>query len=130
MYSLHGFLFKIFPCAARDYTGAARNCPDTPFSPRTGPPPALFPRSATDSHHRAPETQKGGRISPAANTAGDGKPHTAGESISGGECFVFFRHNVLRNYFRTSLSFESNSFRRCNRNVLNSERSRDTFVGI
>ena len=62
----HGFLFKIFPCTARDYTSLARNRPDTPRSSRSGPPPALFPGPAANLRHEAPETQKGGKISPAA----------------------------------------------------------------
>ena len=66
MYSLHGFLFKIFPCAAWDYTGAARNCPDTPLSPRTGPPSLPSPGLPLTRATAPQKTQKGGRISPAA----------------------------------------------------------------
>ena len=66
MYILHDFYSTFFSCAAADYTGAARNRPDTPRSSRSGPPSALFPVPAANSRHRAPETPKGGKISPAA----------------------------------------------------------------
>ena len=46
---------------------ASRNRPNTPLSPRTGPPSALFPGPAANLRHKAPETQKGGRTSPAAS---------------------------------------------------------------
>ena len=45
---------------------ASRNRPNTPRSPRSVPAPALFPCTAANSRDRPPETQKGGRISPAA----------------------------------------------------------------
>ena len=53
-------------CAAVDYTGSVRTAPTRPRSPRPGLPSALFPGPAAKPRHRAPETQKGGRISPAA----------------------------------------------------------------
>ena len=59
--------FKIFPCATwEDYTDLARTRPRLPLSPRTGPPHTLFSVPAAKPRLRAPETQKGGKISPAA----------------------------------------------------------------
>ena len=43
---------------------ASRNRLNTPLSLRTG----LFPGPAANSRHRPPETQKGGKISPAASS--------------------------------------------------------------
>ena len=62
MYSLQGFLFKIFPLRCTGLHGPARKRPDTAFPPR----PGLFPGPAADPRHRAPETKNGGKISPAA----------------------------------------------------------------
>ena len=45
---------------------ASRNRPNTPRSPRPGQSAALFPGPAAKPRHKAPETQKGGKISPAA----------------------------------------------------------------
>ena len=66
MYSLHGFLFKIFFAPH----GITRGLPETAS---TGPflrAPSCLPhpvsRPSGNSRHRAPETQKGGKISPAA----------------------------------------------------------------
>ena len=64
----YGFLFNFFPCAALDYEGITRNRPDTPRLSCPRPPSALFPGPAANPRHRAPETQKGGKISPAASS--------------------------------------------------------------
>ena len=66
MYSLHGFLFKIFPLRCTGLHRPRPKAPDTPLSPRSDPSPVPFPGPAAKPRHRAPETKKGGKISPAA----------------------------------------------------------------
>lgn len=66
MYSLHRFLFKIFPLHRNRLHGSRlelpRHGPSSASRPASRPVPALV----ANSRHRAPETQKGGKISPAA----------------------------------------------------------------
>ena len=61
------FYSKIFPLRRMGLHGSPPGiAPNTPRAPRSEPHPIRFPAPVSDSRHRAPETQKGGRISPAA----------------------------------------------------------------
>lgn len=60
------FYSTFFPCTVWDYEGIARNRPDKARPPRPGLPTALFPAPPQTRATAAPETQKGGKISPAA----------------------------------------------------------------
>lgn len=64
----YGFLFKIYPCAAWDYTGPPEIAPTRPFLRAQARLPPCFPGLPLTRATAPPETQKGGRISPAASS--------------------------------------------------------------